>query len=351
MKKLMRRISVLLLILALLLPAAAMAAGTVTFTDVSETFWGYEAIRRCADAGIVNGIGHDLFAPDSTLTYAQYYVILCRALFADQVAAQQAADDGWYDAQTRYLMENLYLRYPVDDHPDRDYSTTGMNSGISRYEMALTMYNIAKNAGDYPATAAAVPTDLDVLPECYATPVVYCYQRGLLTGYKDGAFHGEDTVTRAQACTVVCRLMDYLTENGYTPAQPDGEIDPADITAAIYAFQSDFPEGMRWTNETEYYSTTYYPRTTFIGYGCVAFALVISDSIFGSATVVREYTDFDSIRVGDIIRMNGDSHSAIVTEKYDDHIVIAEGGYNASVHWGRVLYRNELDLTYGETRY
>ena len=37
-----------------------------------------------------------------------------------------------------------------------------------------------------------------------------CYALGLLNGQKDGTFGGSNNVNRAQGCTVIFRLLDYI---------------------------------------------------------------------------------------------------------------------------------------------
>lgn len=51
------------------------------------------------------------------------------------------------------------------------------------------------------------------------------------------------------------------------------------------------------------------------------------------------------IRVGDMLRIN-ESHTVVVLEKHDDYIVITEGNYNSSIHWGRTISRSSLELSY-----
>lgn len=110
-----------------------------------------------------------------------------------------------------------------------------------------------------------------------------------------------------------------------------------------------YPEGMRWTNSDYYrWKGGIIPN----GYGCVAFAYILSDEAFGSLPA-RQHTDVSSIRVGDILRINQDTHSVIVLEVNDEKVVIAEGNYNSSIHWGRTFDRKTLEksINYIYTRY
>lgn len=133
-----------------------------------------------------------------------------------------------------------------------------------------------------------------------------------------------------------------------------GEMDltPDAVYNRMIAMKDAYPEGMPWTNDNFYaWNGGYY----YGGYGCAGFAFILSDAAFGNLpSRFLEENDFDSIRVGDILRINSDTHSVIVLEVHDDYVVIAEGNYNRSIHWGRTLTRSSLEsgtLTYIMTRY
>jgi hypothetical protein len=79
------------------------------------------------------------------------------------------------------------------------------------------------------------------------------------------------------------------------------------------------------------------------GYGWAGFVLICSDAAFGDLPISDRYEDFDKIRVGDIIRLTNQNHSVIVLDKNSDSIVVAEGNYNSSIHWGRTISGQEIE--------
>lgn len=127
-------------------------------------------------------------------------------------------------------------------------------------------------------------------------------------------------------------------------------VDSDEIYNAMIALKSQYPEGMRWTNDNYYdWNGGIYSR----GYGCAGFAFMLSDAAFGRlpSRMIKDYSGYH-IRVGDILRMNNDTHSVIVLSIESDGVIVAEGNYNSSVHWGRKVYSSELQkLTYIMTRY
>lgn len=110
---------------------------------------------------------------------------------------------------------------------------------------------------------------------------------------------------------------------------------------AMIALKSQYPEGTRWTNDNFYaWKGGIYSG----GAGCAGFAFMLSDAAFGSLPA-RKVTkvSLSDVRAGDILRINNDTHSVIVLEVQTDGVVIAEGNYNSSVHWGRTLNKSTVE--------
>lgn len=128
-----------------------------------------------------------------------------------------------------------------------------------------------------------------------------------------------------------------------------GGLTEKNIYNAMIAMKAKYPEGMRWTNDNFYaWKGGIYGG----GYGCAGFAFALSDAAFGNLPA-RKDTNMNNIRVGDILRINNDTHSVIVLEVHSDYYVIAEGNYNSSIHWGRTITKDQLrnSFTYKMTRY
>lgn len=141
-----------------------------------------------------------------------------------------------------------------------------------------------------------------------------------------------------------------------------GEVFPTEKEAydTMIAMKKDYPEEMAWTDAS---SGSYKwkggkgPNGEIAesGTGCVNFAFRLSDAVFDSIParmLVNGKFSFEDIKAGDILRMDGNSHSVIVLQALDDLLVIAEGNYNGKVHWGRTLSKDEvLTANYVLTRY
>ncbi len=105
----------------------------------------------------------------------------------------------------------------------------------------------------------------------------------------------------------------------------------------LLSFQSKYPDGMVWTND-DYYKSSYLKAA---GFGCYAFALMLGEAVFGDLPL-RVHEDWNAIKVGDLLRVDQDSHSVVVIGVDGDRITVAEGNWGKVVRWGRTLSRNRL---------
>ena len=139
-----------------------------------------------------------------------------------------------------------------------------------------------------------------------------------------------------------------------------GETGAADLTYQgvyddmIALKDTSYPEGMTWTNFTPYGRDGNEPtyrwkggkvKGSDNGVGCAAFVFILSDKAFGdlpARAVDQGNFTFDEIKVGDILRTNGNSHFVIILQKSDAGVTVAEGNYNKSVHWGRSISKAEV---------
>lgn len=117
----------------------------------------------------------------------------------------------------------------------------------------------------------------------------------------------------------------------------------------IIAKKKKYPEGMKWTNDNYY---AWKGGVYSAGYGCAAFAFLLSDAAFGTLPA-KTHENYDDIRAGDILRLYNDSHSVIVLKVSGDTVTLAEGNFNGKVHWGRTMTLDEVkeNCTYVMTRY
>ncbi len=134
---------------------------------------------------------------------------------------------------------------------------------------------------------------------------------------------------------------------------------------AMAALKEKYPEGMTWTNFEPYGSkgklgSAYswkggpiYGAKSAVG--CMAFAFILSDNAFGNLparAIEKGKFTFEDVKVGDILRVQGNSHSVIVLQKSAGGVTVAEGNYKKTVHWGRAMSASAVeDADFIITRY
>ena len=116
--KLLRSLCALVLCAAFSLPIGALAAGTGAaadkYLDLPPSHWAYADMDQAVQLGILNGMGDGTMAPEATLTWGQYLVMLERAIhpetYAD-AASFFAWDVAGYHAarETGLLLEQDFL--------------------------------------------------------------------------------------------------------------------------------------------------------------------------------------------------------------------------------------------------
>ena len=113
------------------------------------------------------------------------------------------------------------------------------------------------------------------------------------------------------------------------------------LFSRMIAKKSEYPEGMAWTNSNCYsWKGGIYSK----GCGCAGFAFMLSDVCFGDIKATKLTTCPSDFKVGDVVRINNDTHFVIIL-KIDlsaNLITIAEGNYNSKVHWGRTFTITQL---------
>jgi len=154
------------------------------------------------------------------------------------------------------------------------------------------------------------------------------------------------TVTAIMAA--LCILFALVCSASAADAVPT----EAEAYQKIIALKASYPQGRRWTN-ANYYSWKGGP---YGASGCMGFAFMVSDNVFGSLPARDIYAKsgnpitISQLRVGDILRLPG--HSVVVLEKHGDYIIITEGNYQRSVHWGRKITAAQVKrASYYTTRY
>lgn len=209
--KSMATLLVMAIIITNCLMMGASATGAESFSDVPVTSWAYSYVEETCAKGFVSGVGGSLFAPEQKVTYAQFVTMLVRGFFNSNYLAYGGVSEPWYTPFCE-VASNM----GIFDGASCYKTESGWDAAlapISRYEMALMMYNTLKiRNADMPSSSerqlsAQKIADHNQIPSNYAYVVECAVALGTLSGVdSDGTFAGLENMTRAQAVVVMCRL-------------------------------------------------------------------------------------------------------------------------------------------------
>lgn len=203
------------LALTLTISAAPAFAASVEFTDVPSSHWAYSSVMEMAERGVVSGVGNNHYAPDNTISYAEFATMITRSFFNDQISGGDGST--WY---SDFMATAEKVGALAGTKVASDASIA--EGSINRYDMAQVMYNVMVQKG------VSAPSDFDnskiadwaSIPANYQSAVSACYSLGALSGTDaNGTFSGTSVMTRAQAAVVMDRLLE-LCEAPTAPEKP-----------------------------------------------------------------------------------------------------------------------------------
>ncbi|MBR3561562.1 MAG: S-layer homology domain-containing protein [Oscillospiraceae bacterium] len=89
------------------------AVAKTSFTDVAAKDWFYEAVNKCVNAGIMNGVGDNMMNPNGTMTREMLFVMFARALGLKEQSSTKglsADGDSWANGYINALTDRGYVR-------------------------------------------------------------------------------------------------------------------------------------------------------------------------------------------------------------------------------------------------
>lgn len=184
-----------------------VGAPLVDFNDTTA-HWAREYIGRLAARGVVNGMGDNFYQPDTNLTRAQFLAMLAKTIYGLDVS--QSAPAGFTDVPTTEWFYNyVNWGYANGIVSGVDETTFAPNANITREQMAIMLSNFARS------TQLVLPengngatfTDNAMISEWASESVGKIVSAGVMGGYPEGDYKPQGNATRAEAATVVYKLI------------------------------------------------------------------------------------------------------------------------------------------------
>lgn len=224
----------------------AVSAYGYQFNDVGSNHWAYEYICEMSSRGVLSGYPDGYFRPDKNVTRAEFAKIMTSAAglglyYPDYSDFADVSYDDWfypYVEAAKYYLSGYETYYGYYYMPNdlalrediavamvklKGYSTDGYDLSLLQ-TMFTDWQSISSNAQKYVAVAV---------------------EKGLISGYDDGTFCGQNSITRAEAATLLYQAYKFGNDNK--------NFEPVETEEPSYSYEP----------ETSTSENTYEPTQTY----------------------------------------------------------------------------------------
>lgn len=181
--------------------------GAVTgigFTDLGDVEWARTAINALALRNVVNGRGNGIFAPNDTITRAEYCQMVINAMGkANDSATSQFSDvstDDWFYHNVA-VASQLGIVVGFGDGTFHPYEK------ITREQMAVMTYKAVQVMGKGLASSSVSFSDDANIADWSRDSVYALAGAGIINGMGDGTFAPQANATRAQAAVIIYNAL------------------------------------------------------------------------------------------------------------------------------------------------
>ena len=176
------------------------------FPDVTEGDWFYDAVRYAYETGLMDGVGDNLFAPNSETTRAQLVTILYRLAGEPEPGGDSGFADvetgTWYTDAVAWAAENGI----VNGVSDTEFAP---GDDITREQLAAILYRYAACQGYDVSQRADLSGfgDASSISDYAQEALSWAHAQGLVLGFEDGSLRPQGTASRAQIAAVLMRFL------------------------------------------------------------------------------------------------------------------------------------------------
>lgn len=216
--KFMKRLSLFLLVAALLITMIPSAFAANSFTDVRSTDWFSDAVSYVQERGLMSGTSATHFSPNEPTTRAMLVTILYRAAGQPETTGQSS----FVDVLTRDYFANA-VAWASENNIVTGYSRTrfGSNDPVSREQIATLLW---RYAGSPSAGSAQNFADRNQISDYAADAVNWARANGIVNGRPGNRFDPKANATRAEVATILRNFLSQQpnTDTPETPSQTTG---------------------------------------------------------------------------------------------------------------------------------
>lgn len=189
--------------------AAAVYSAEAVGTDI-DGHWAKEALLEFIEAGYINGVGEGKYAPDGSMTRAQYAAIINRILkYTDEspeiVKYKDVSTSAWYRADLAKALAAGYMSGTSAD-------TMSPEASVTREQAFVMLARILK-LEEADESVLSKFNDADEISDWAKGSMAALVKAGYVSGDNNGNINPKKAATRAEGVTILSRSKKALEEH------------------------------------------------------------------------------------------------------------------------------------------
>jgi hypothetical protein len=178
---------------------------TPVFSDVSTSYWGYDAISSLSSKGIVSGYPDGTFKPNATITRAEFATMLVKALGLDTTGTTgeftDVTADSWY-----YGSVNAAVSAGLASGMGNNLFAP--NALITREQMSVMVTKaLGTKAPTTDGTELNAFSDKSVVSSWAVSGMTEAVKAGIISGMTADTLAPQADATRAQAAAMIYKML------------------------------------------------------------------------------------------------------------------------------------------------
>lgn len=178
------------------------------FVDIKKNDWYEESVDYVTEKGLMNGVGNDLFSPNSSMTRAMVVTVLYRMSGSDFTGKANFSDVGeneYYAVPVAWASENGI----VTGYPD---GTFAPNAEVTREQLVVILYRYAnyldKDTGKENHSNLESFSDYLDISDYSKDALSWGLDEGIISGTSKTTLSPKGNASRAQVATMLMRFDD-----------------------------------------------------------------------------------------------------------------------------------------------
>ena len=181
------------------------------YVDVDKEDWFYDVVKTVTQAGLMNGVAEDKFAPDMLVTRAMVVTMLHRAedepYAINETKFDDVAEGSYYADAVAWAAENGI----VNGYSETEFAP---DENITREQIAAIIFRYAafKGIQAIELSENLFFDDADEISSYAVAPMNWLVGKEIITGYADGTLKPQGNATRAEVAAITARILEFFAQ-------------------------------------------------------------------------------------------------------------------------------------------